>query len=392
MCRCADEEGSCDRHAKLDLAEVVRACRDRLPALTSAQSRAVEAIAVCRTASLGGHANECDHCGHVELSYNSCRHRACPKCQSLEQARWLEAQRATVLPGVEYHHVIFTIPAVLHPIFLGNPAACYGLLFASVSETLQEVAANPDRLGARIGLTTVLHTWTQTLLFHPHVHCIVAGGGLARGEKEWIGCKPGFFLPVRVLSTVFRAKLLEKLQRSFGGESQSMLDQAAKKDWVVYCKPPVAGAEQVLSYLGRYTHRIAISNSRLLSMQDGRVTFTYRDRADGNTPKTMTLDADQFLRRFLLHVLPDGFVRIRHYGFMANCVRREKVALCRSLLGAAAQPVQKPEKPSWQELLLTLTGKDPSACPCCKLGRMVKKYVLPALVAPRPYSGRAKSP
>jgi hypothetical protein len=293
---------------------------------------------------------------------------------------------------VEYHHVIFTIPAVLHPIFLGNPAACYGLLFASVSETLQEVAANPDRLGARIGLTTVLHTWTQTLLFHPHVHCIVAGGGLARGEKEWIGCKPGFFLPVRVLSTVFRAKLLEKLQRSFGGESQSMLDQAAKKDWVVYCKPPVAGAEQVLSYLGRYTHRIAISNSRLLSMQDGRVTFTYRDRADGNTPKTMTLDADQFLRRFLLHVLPDGFVRIRHYGFMANCVRREKVALCRSLLGAAAQPVQKPEKPSWQELLLTLTGKDPSACPCCKLGRMVKKYVLPALVAPRPYSGRAKSP
>jgi hypothetical protein len=288
---------------------------------------------------------------------------------------------------VEYHHVVFTVPQELHPIFLANPKVAIDLLFRAVSETLLEVAANPKRLGAKIGFTAVLHTWTQTLLYHPHLHVIVPGGGLSPGGDRWISAQPGFFLPVRILSMVFRGKLLSMLEAASGAgrlcqaprEVAAILGSSSRKNWVVYSKPPVAGADQVLDYLGRYTHRIAISNERLVSLQDGRVTFRWKDRARGNQEKLMTLEAPEFLRRFLLHVLPKNLVRIRHYGVLANAVRRRQIARCRTLLGVL--PVQErlestAPKESWQELLLRLTGRDVTRCPKCRQGRLQEKEII----------------
>lgn len=264
--------------AKPELADVFRAYASKFGSLTAAQHKAVQAIMACRTAALGGHVSRCDACGHREISYNSCRNRHCPKCQSLEQERWLDRQEAALLP-VEYHHVVFTIPDVLNPLFLRRPAQSYRLLFAAVSETLLEVAANPVRLGARIGFTAILHTWSWQLAYHPHVHCVVPGGGLDPNGR-WKSCQTGFFLPVAVLSEVFRAKLLDKLDRAYsqdpsGQDAKSLLVEAASKNWVVFSKPPLAGAAQVLRYLGRYTHRTAISNSRIVSIAHDRVSFTY---------------------------------------------------------------------------------------------------------------------
>lgn len=382
---CEDQKNP-ETRAKLELADVFRACAERLPELTEAESRVVRDVMSCRTADLGGHVSECGECGHVEVSYNSCRNRHCPKCQSLEQARWLDDQQAALLP-VQYHHVVFTVPDALNSLFLGNRKLTYNLLFAAVSETLQEVAANPRHLGAAIGFTAVLHTWTQTLLYHPHVHCIVAGGGLDKEENRWRSCRPGFFLPVRVLSAVFRGKFLSKLENSVregtlrqaDSETPSLLRSAAQKNWVVYSKPPVAGAEQVLRYLGRYTHRIAISNSRLISIENRYVAFAYKDRANQGQRKTMTLDLIQFTRRFLLHVLPHAYVRIRHFGFLANGVRRKKIELCRQLLGAEQITPDAPPRrvETWQELLLRLTGQDITLCPACRVGRLVAKAILP---------------
>lgn len=371
--------------------------------MTTAQAKAVRAIVSCRTAALGGHVEECDGCGYQLISYNSCRNRHCPKCQSLEKARWIEARQADILP-VEYHHVVFTIPSELHPLFRGNSKVAIDLLFAAVSETLVEVALNPKRLGARIGFTAVLHTWTQTLLYHPHIHCIVPGGGISPQGDRWIGCKPGFFLPVRVLSVVFRGKLLSKLQAamtqgalpSAADGSTTLLAKAAGKDWVVYSKPPVAGPEQVLDYLGRYTHRTAISNHRLVSLENGRVTFGWKDRAHGDRKRLMTLDAPEFLRRFLLHVLPPGLVRIRHYGLLANGAKRCQLTRCRALLGA---PQDTPEEGStakkretWQQTLLRLTGKDLTRCPICKEGRLVDRGRFPRRGGVPAILGRGTSP
>jgi len=276
----------------LELADIFVQFKDELPALTPEQHKAVRDIIRCRTDALGGHVDQCDQCGHRQQVYHSCRNRHCPKCGSLEQARWLAARQAELLP-VEYFHVVFTIPDALKTIFIRNNAACYRLLFAAASETLKEVAQNPDRLGAQIGFITVLHTWTQQLLFHPHIHCIVPGGGLSPDASRWIGAKPGFFLPVRVLSLVFRAKLLDKLSgaitrgelRGIDDDWSNVLRQAAGKSWVVYSKPPFAGPEQVLRYLGRYTHRTALSNDRLVQLNGRQVTLRYRDRSDGNTSK-----------------------------------------------------------------------------------------------------------
>jgi hypothetical protein len=280
---------------------------------------------------------------------------------------------------VEYHHVVFTVPQELHPLFLGNPKVAIDFLFAAVSETLREVALNPKRLGARIGFTAVLHTWTQTLLYHPHVHVIVPGGGLSPKGDRWISAKPGFFLPVKALSLVFRGKFLSMLQAASKAgrlaqtlkETQPILAKASLKSWVVYSKPPVAGPDQVLDYLGRYTHRIAISNERLVSLKDAQVTFRWKDRAHGNQEKLLTLDAQEFLRRFLLHVLPRKLVRIRHYGFLANAVRRREVAHCRLLLGQPKEEENAAPGPvPWQELLLRLTGRDVTRCPKCVEGRL----------------------
>lgn len=375
------------RRPRLELADLFRVYAPQLEDLGSQQKRVVRSITNCRTAALGGHVQECDRCGHQEISYNSCRDRHCPKCGGLKEARWVEARQADLLP-VEYFHVVFTLPDVLNPLFLGNPRVAYDLLFASVAETLQEVALNSKNLGARIGFTAVLHTWTQTLLFHPHVHLIVPGGGISPGGNRWIPAKPGFFLPVHVLSKVFRGKLLSKFEAAIEkggvtapkGNARELLWKAAQKKWVVYAKAPFAGPEQVLRYLGRYTHRIAISNERLVSLESDRVTFRWKDRAHGNANKLMTLDAVALLRRFLLHVLPSGMVRIRHYGFLANAVRRREVSRCRELLGspgphAGEQEESVPE--SWQDTLLRLTGRDVTCCPRCNVGRLVGKEALP---------------
>jgi hypothetical protein len=392
---------------KLELADIFRRARDELPALTGDQHKAVRDIINCRTEVLGGHVYQCDHCGHRQEVHNSCRNRHCPKCQSLEQARWLQARQAELLP-VEYFHVVFTVPDELKALFLVNAAACYKLLFAAVAETLKEVALNPDHLGAQIGFIAVLHTWTQTLLFHPHIHCIVPGGGLAPDGTRWVSAKPRFLLPVRVLSLVFRGKLLDKLEKAVhrddvrvpNKDATTLLQQAARKSWVVYSKPPFAGPDQVLRYLGRYTHRTAISNDRLVQMNNGRqVTFRYKDRADGNKTKLLTLDAVEFLRRFLLHVLPSGFVSIRYYGLLANGIKQQRIASCLQLLGAtdeAAPPNQAapPDSTSetWQQLLERLTGIDVTRCPACNTGHMAPKYRIPATRRPWCLRGRATSP
>jgi hypothetical protein len=391
-----DAPGATSR--RLELADVFRAYGDRLLGLSSQQKRAVRAITSCRTAALGGHVQACESCGHLEIRYNSCRDRHCPKCQSLDKARWVEARKKDVLP-VEYHHAVFTIPQELHPLFLSNARLCYNLLFATVAQTLSEVAATPKNLGARIGFIAVLHTWTQTLLFHPHIHAIVPGGGPSTTGDRWVSTKPGFFLSVKILSIVFRGKLLSALEEAWragrlgapqGADVSATLAAAARKDWVVYSKPPVAGANQVIDYLARYTHRIALSNERLVAMKEDQVTFRWKDRAHGNQEKVMRLGAVEFLQRFLLHVLPRGLVRIRHYGFLANAVRRREIGRCRELLHHPATPLpMDPARPeTWQETLLRITGRDVTSCPRCKTGRMTDMAELPRATVPWRMPGR----
>jgi hypothetical protein len=310
----------------------------------------------------------------------------------------VEARKKDVLP-VEYHHVVFTIPEELHPIFLSNARLSYTLLFKAVAQTLSEVAANPKNLGAKIGFTAVLHTWTQTLRFHPHIHAIVPGGGPSPTDDRWVSAAPGFFLPVKILSIVFRGKLLSSLEAAWKsgvmrapreGTVLTLLSAAARKNWVVYSKPPVAGADQVIDYLSRYTHRIALSNDRLVAMKDDQVSFRWKDRASGNQKKVMTLGAVEFLKRFLLHVLPSGLVRIRHYGFLANAVRRRSIARCRELLDHPAPPLQMDPTRSetWQETLLRITGRDVTSCPRCKTGRMTDTSELPRATLPWRMPGR----
>jgi Putative transposase/Transposase zinc-binding domain len=323
--------------------------------LSLAQLKVMSAITQCRTAALGGHVLRCEDCGTEQISYNSCRNRHCPKCQSGAAKRWLDARQADLLP-VEYFHVVFTLPAPIADIAYQNKAALYGLLFDIAAETLLRIAADPKHLGASIGATLVLHTWGSALTHHPHVHGIVPGGGLAPDGTRWIACRPGFFLPVRVLSRLFRRRFLEELQRlhdggklKFFGVHAALADAAAFRvwlsplrrcEWVVYAKRPFAGPQAVLAYLSRYTHRVAISNSRLLAMDERGVTFRWKDyRAKGKTRhKSMTLSPQEFMRRFLLHVLPGGFHRIRHYGVLANSNRRDNLALARELLHVAPPP------------------------------------------------------
>ena len=311
------------------------------------ERRVMSAIELCRTAELGGHSEVCTSCGLVRCAYNSCRNRHCPKCQGRARAEWLAARQAELLP-VPYFHVVFTLPAPVAEIAFQNKAVVYAILFKAAAETLRTIAADPKHLGAEIGLLAVLHTWGQNLHHHPHVHCVVPGGGPSLDGMRWISCQPGFFLPVRVLSRLFRRLFLEGLRAAFetgGLRFFSDLAPLAKPaafaqhlielrriEWVVYAKPPFGGPEQVLAYLGRYTHRVAIANSRLVSMTDGQVSFRWKDYRHHGKSKIMALNADEFIRRFLLHTLPDGFHHIRHYGFLANGHRAEKLALCRRLL------------------------------------------------------------
>ena len=320
--------------------------------LSLTQLKVMSAIEQCRTAALGGHALCCNACGHSELSYNSCRNRHCPKCQARAAQRWLEARQAELLP-VEYYHVVFTLPEEVAQIAYYNKAVVYRLLFEVAGETLSTIAADPKHLGAQIGATLVLHTWGSALTHHPHVHGIVPGGGISKDGERWVACRHGFFLPVRVLSRLFRRRFLEELDRAyragllqFFGEHASLAQPAPfaawlvklkEPEWVVYAKRPFAGPEAVLAYLSRYTHRVAISNSRLIAMDGRSVTFRWKDyRAKGTTRhKTMTLGAGEFMRRFLLHVLPKGFHRIRYYGILSNSGRSNNIEKARRLLDVA---------------------------------------------------------
>jgi hypothetical protein len=324
--------------------------------LSLGQLKVMSAVEHCRSAALGGHALRCSSCAQPQIAYNSCRNRHCPKCQGSAAQRWLQARCADLLP-VDYYHLVFTLPAPLSALAYTNKELMYGLLFDIAADTLRTIAADPKHLGARIGLTLVLHTWGSALTHHPHVHGIVPGGGLALDADRWVGCRPGFFLPVRVLSRLFRRRYLQALAAAHGrgqlqcfGEFASLTDAAAfaqwlaplrKIEWVVYAKRPFAGPAAVLAYLSRYTHRVAISNSRLLRLDERGVTFRWKDyRAEGRTRhKTMTLTTPEFMRRFLLHVLPSGFHRLRHYGLLANPTRKKNLHLARTLLQLPALPV-----------------------------------------------------
>lgn len=328
---------------KLELADVAQACGAALRSryrLTQEQRRALRDVARCRTAALGGHVERCGGCNHTRIAYNSCRNRHCPKCCVSQQAAWLSREAANLLP-VEYHHVVFTLPAEVNPVALVNPVAVYDALLSAAAEAIRDVTANPKHLGAEVGLLLVLHTWGQTLSYHPHVHGIATGGGLAP-DGSWRSCRPGFFLPVRVLGRVFREASLARMRDAFTRGKLAGFDNASAfaawagrlraKDWVVYSQPPFGGPERVLKYLARYTHRVAIGNSRLVQLGGDRVTFEYKDYANAAKAKTMTLDGVEFLRRWASHVLPRGFVKIRHDGLLANRHRAAKLTACRRLL------------------------------------------------------------
>jgi hypothetical protein len=357
--------------------------------LSRSQLRVMGAIEACRTAALGGHVERCADCGHQRIAYNSCRDRHCPKCQAAAAHEWLEARAADLLP-VEYFHVVFTLPAPVAAVAYHNKAVVYAMLFEAAAETLKTIAADKRHLGAEIGAIMVLHTWGQTLTHHPHIHCIVPGGGLSPGGDRWIACRrQGFFLPVRVLSRLYRRLFLEKLKAAhragklrFSGDLGHLADPSAfetalaplrRVEWLVYAKRPFAGPEQVLAYLARYTHRVAISNHRLLAIDNDRITFSCRDYRDAARMKPMTLDAQEFIRRFLLHVLPDGFQRIRHYGFLANGHRRAKLDLIRRLLAAPPTADKATEAPPEGS---GAAASEVPPCPCCA-GRMVIVEVLP---------------
>lgn len=363
--------------------------RHRLP---RHQLRLMCAIETCRTAALGGHVDQCGQCGHSRISYNSCRNRHCPKCQNLARAEWVASRKAELLP-VPYYHVVFTVPAEIAAIAFHNKAAVYSILFRAASQTLLTIAADPRHLGARIGFFAILHTWGQNLLHHPHLHCVVPGGGLAMDGSRWIACLPGFFLPVRVLSRLFRRLFLTALQQVFDkaqlrffGALEPLNNPAAfgrhlaplgKREWVVYAKDPFGGPVQVVEYLGRYTHRVAISNQRLVALQDGQVTFQWKDYRQPNHPKRMTLSAEEFIRRFLLHTLPPGFQRIRHYGVLANCHRQTNLTLARQLLAAPAAALL-PQPRDCQELYRVLTRQSLTRCPHCGTGTLVRVQLLAA--------------
>jgi len=353
---------------------------------TSAEQRRVlRELSMCRTAALGGHKKKCNRCGHDEISFNSCRNRHCPKCQAQARAEWLQAREQELL-DVPYFHVVFTLPDEIGPLALQNPRQVYGILFRAAAESLLSLAQDPQHLGAHIGFLLVLHTWGQNLHLHPHVHGVVPGGGLSLDGQRWVTSRANFFLPVRPLSRLFRGKFLSYLQQafeegklSFHGQLEPLARSSSwkrwrkelrSKDWVVYAKPPFGGPLQVLKYLARYTHRVAISNQRLLSVDNGQVAFRWKDYAQGNRSRTMVLDALEFIRRFLLHVLPKSFVRIRYYGFLANGQRKNKLARIRELLGQNHNPPPVISPPSAGEPTPG-SEQDGERCPQCRQGRMI---------------------
>jgi hypothetical protein len=368
--------------------------------LFTAQRRAMTAIELCHTAALGGHVERCDNCGHQRVWYNSCRSRCCPACQSLARAQWLE-DRQTELLDTEYFHVVFTVPQEIAAIAYQNKAEVYDILFRTAAETLRTIAADPAHLGAEIGFFGVLHSWGQNLQFHPHIHFVVPGGGISPDGTRWVTCRRGFFLPVRVLSRLFRRLFLHHLEEAYLASRLkffSSLEHLSERtafqrhlapvravDWSVYAKKPFAGPQQVLDYVGRYTHRIAISNNRLLSIDDGKIRFRWKDYRNRNHLGTMTLAAEEFIRRFLLHVLPEGFQRIRYYGFLCNRYREQKLTRCRELLGMVTEtPADDERSDDYRDHYEAVAGVCLKECPVCHHGHMVLVEVIPKPSAHRP--------
>jgi len=356
--------------------------------------KVMHAIEVCRTAYLGGHVERCDRCGFERIAYNSCRNRHCPKCQALTKAEWLEKRKAELLP-VEYFHNVFTVPHELNQVARCNKKIVFDVLFKTVAETLQEFAGDPKHgLSGKIGFTAILHTWDQKLLSHIHLHCVIPAGVLSFDGKRWIHSRKNFLFSVKALSRVFRGKFIDYLKKAFVKDNLifagqiaylateenflQLINQLWKKDWVVYSKAPFNGPDRVLDYLGRYTHRVAIANHRIVKVEAGQVTFRYRDRCDGDKCKLMTIAAQEFIRRFLLHVIPDSYKRIRHYGFLANRCKKQELVRCRDLLGLCPDLPPIPTE-TMQEKMLRLTGVDVTVCPCCKQGRMRRVIELPIL-------------
>ena len=367
--------------------------------MSTAQRRVMTAIELCRTAALGGQIEKCDACGQRRICYRSCRNRHCNKCQSLARAEWIEHRQAELLT-CEYYHVVFTVPDRIAAIAYQNKEVVYNILFQATAETLRTIANDPKHLGAEIGFFAVLHSWGSSLMHHPHLHCVVPGGGLSPDGSRWVPCRPGFFLPVRVLSRLFRRLFMEHIQNAFDSGKlrfftalenlrdrrafANYLESVSRAKWVVYAKRPFAGPEQVLEYVGRYTHRVAISNNRLLDIEGGQVGFRYKDYRNSNQQRTMTLAAEEFIRRFLLHVLPRGLHRIRYYGFLGNRFRQEKLARCRQLLGMALpqMPPKESADSDYHERHEQLTGTSLRICPVCHRGHMIVVEQLKPLRTP----------
>ena len=377
-----------ESRARPELADIFRSHGEsyrKTHFLPASHLKVMRAVEVCRTAEMGGHLKQCDTCGFEHPTYNSCRNRHCPKCQSLAKAKWLNKQSCELLP-VGYFHLVFTLPHELNRLVLAHKKILLTLLFKAVSETLLEFGQK--RLGGQLGFIMVLHTWDQTLKDHFHLHCLVPAGALSLDQHRWIGARPNFLFPVKALSRVFRGKFLDLLKQAcdhgkIPPPSQE-LKALGKKNWVVYAKKPFGSPQTVLDYLGRYTHRVALSNNRILNVQNGQVTFSYRDRRDKDRLKSMPLDAEEFIRRFLLHVLPDGFMRVRHFGFLANRTKKHALPQCRKLLGLNPALPQIPKR-SAQELLHEITGIDLSRCPRCQKGTMIVVGELPRISCSAPW-------
>ena len=368
-----------------ELADIFRShgqSYQRTHRLSASQQKVMRAVSVCRTQELGGHLKQCDTCGFEHPTYNSCRNRHCPKCQSLAKAKWLEKQTCELLP-VGYFHLVFALPHEFNRLILAHKKIGLSLLFKAVSETLLEFGQT--RLKGTLGIIAVLHTWDQTLKDHFHLHCLVPAGALSSNHSRWIGARPNFLFPVTALSQVFQGKFLALLQQACDKgkipPANNEIKASRQKSWVVYAKKPFGSPQTVLDYLGRYTHRVALSNERILSVQNGQVTLSYRDRKDGDKKKTVSLEAHEFIRRFLLHVLPDGFMRIRHFGFLANRSKKQALAQCRRLLKIEAALPETP-KESAKDLLLRITGIDLSRCPSCHRGTLIVVAELPPISSP----------
>lgn len=378
-----------NQRQKLELSDIFSNCSDdflQKHSLNPVQAKAFEAIKQCRTSSLGGHVQSCDHCGHIVPSYNSCRNRHCPKCQFIKTEQWVD-KLAGKLPQVRQFHVVFTIPHCLNSLFYLNQQKAYNLLFKAAGEALLKVAANRDFLGAQVGAVGILHTWGQSLVYHPHIHMIVPSGGLSDDMCEWIYAGKKFFVPVKVLSKIFRAILCKLLEQAVANKEIDLPDNfedfsrlkkmCYAKNWVVYCEKPFSNSQRLISYLGNYTHRVAISNHRLKEFSNGKVTFTYKDYKAAGITKTMNIEADEFIRRFMQHVLPKGFYKVRYFGFMANCNSKTKLEACFSLI---QEPGYLPvlEGLNAIDVYRIITGKDPLVCSKCKVGKM-RQIVRPQL-------------